>query len=129
MLANATGDARQFLLGPLRIYHQMPVLVGQGDEITFRVNDALLHPRRRLLQQAAQKVRLAGTGVALDQQSRGKQFLQIDLRGRAARALSKIDADSHPETSVCCAMTGIALTTTPWASREAQFTGEALATP
>ncbi|WP_267905067.1 hypothetical protein [Aquamicrobium zhengzhouense] len=26
-------------------------------------------------------------------------------------------------------MTGIALTTTPWASREAQFTGEALATP
>src|SRR5690606_36492634 len=108
MLADAACDAGQFLLGALRINDQMAVLVRKRDEVTLRVDHALLHPGCGLLQKTAQEVRLAGTGIALHQQASCKQLLKIDLDGRATRTLTEIDADSHPEISVRCAATGIA---------------------
>lgn len=79
MLANAVGNAGKFRLGALAIHHHVAELIGKRDEITLGIDDDLLHPLRRLLQKPAQKVRLAGTGIALHQQTCRKQFLNIEL--------------------------------------------------
>ena len=60
MLADAPGNAGQLGFGALRVDHDMAEFVGERDEIAFRVDDALLHPGRALLQQAAQQMRFAG---------------------------------------------------------------------
>ena len=101
MLPHAPGDSRQLRLGAGRIDGQMPVFFRQRDEIAFRIDDDLLHQRRALLQQAAQQMRLARAGIALHQQARRQQFLEVETdrgaaRGRAAAGgRSHIDGDGH----------------------------------
>ncbi|MOA24246.1 hypothetical protein D3C78_1449190 [compost metagenome] len=79
MLANAVGDAGQLRFGALAIHHHVSELIGKRDEIALGIDDDLLHPLRRLLQQPAQEMRLAGTGIALHQQTCRKQFFNIEL--------------------------------------------------
>ena len=75
--------------------HDMAIFVGQGDEVALRVDHHLLHHRRAFLQQAAQKMRLARPGIALDEQTGGKQFLDIDQHGIARAVISYADAGGH----------------------------------
>lgn len=77
MLADASGNAGQFGFGAGGIDNDMAVKIGQRDEIPFGIDDALLHPLRALFQQAAQKMRLSGTGITLHEQARGEKLLKI----------------------------------------------------
>ncbi len=79
MLANAVGDARELGFRALAIHDHMAEFIGQRNKITLGIDDDLLHPWRRLLEQPAQQMRLAGTGIALHQQTRRKQFFNIEL--------------------------------------------------
>ncbi|MND57091.1 hypothetical protein D3C80_482130 [compost metagenome] len=79
----------------------MAVFIRQGDEIAFRIDDDLLYPGRRLLQQAAQKMRLSRTGIALNKQTRRQKLLDIELGRRTAGHSSHIDADLHYAALVC----------------------------
>src|SRR5690606_8689537 len=65
------------------------------DEIAFRVDDALLHPGRRLLEEAPQQVGLAGTGIALNQETGRQQLFQIHVGSAVATAFSHIDRNLH----------------------------------
>jgi hypothetical protein len=78
--------------------------VGQRDEIAFRVDDGLLHVRRALLQEAAQKMRLARAGIALDQEPGREQLLQIDEGWRAARPRPDLDPHLHPGSVSSCSV-------------------------
>jgi hypothetical protein len=69
--------------------------VRQRDEIAFGIDDHLLHPFRRLLQQAPEKMRLARPGIALHQQPGRQQFLDIELRRLPAGQISHVDPDLH----------------------------------
>ena len=95
VLADAAGNAGQLGFGAGAVDHQMAELVGERDEVALRVDDALLNPRRALLEQAAQEVRLAGPGIALHQQAGRQQFLEIEQRRGAGRGLSHLDGDGH----------------------------------
>ena len=44
MLSHSSGDAMQVAFGPGGIDDDMAVFIGKGDEIPFRIDDALLHP-------------------------------------------------------------------------------------
>jgi transposase len=66
----------------LGIDHDMAEAVGQRDEVAFGIDDGLLHPGRALFQQPAQQMRFAGAGIALHQQARRQQLLEIEpIRG------------------------------------------------
>ena len=71
----------------------MAEALGQRDEIALRIDDRLLHPGRALLEQAAQQMRLAGAGIALHQQARRQQFLEIERRDAAVGAGPEIDGN------------------------------------
>jgi hypothetical protein len=75
--------------------HQMAEFFGQSDEIALGVDDRLLHPGNALFQQPAQKVRLAGAGIALHQQAGGEQLLQIERRWGARIRASHLDGNRH----------------------------------
>lgn len=92
MLADAVGNARKLRLGPLAVDDDMAEPVAERDEITLGIDDDLLHPLRRLLEQTAQKMRLARSGIALHQQTGRQQLLDIERR-RAAGRQSHIDAN------------------------------------
>ncbi len=73
----------------------MAELVGEGDEITFGIDDALLHPGGGLLEQAPQQVRLAGAGIALHQQTGGQQLLEVEVGRAVAGGFPHVDGDLH----------------------------------
>lgn len=92
MLTNAVGDAGKLRLGPLAVDDDVAEPVAEGDEITLGIDDDLLHPLRRLFEQAAQQMRLARSGIALHEQTGRQQLLDIERR-RAAGRQSHIDAN------------------------------------
>ncbi len=96
MLADTGGDTDKLGLGALPVYDHMAEAVGQRDEIPLGVDDDLLHPLRGLFEQAAQKMRLARSRIALHQQARRQEFLDIELGRCAALHRSHVDADLHP---------------------------------
>ncbi len=63
--------------------HDMAIPFGQCDEIALGVDHHLLHQLRALFEQAAQQVRFARSRIALHQQARGEQLLDIDTDRRA----------------------------------------------
>ena len=102
MLAHAGGDALQIALAAGGIDHHMAELVGEGDEIALRVDDGLLDEIGALLEKAAQEMRLAGAGIALDEQTRRQKLLQIEqsrLSSGGGGCRSHVDADLHQPPS------------------------------
>ena len=95
MLADTGGDPGQFGLCAGGVDHLMTEFVRQRDEIAFRIDDALLHPRRTLFKQAAQQMRLAGPRIALHQQAGRQQFLEIQIC-HGALGGAHVDIDLHP---------------------------------
>lgn len=105
MLADASGNAGQFSFGARSIDDHMAIHIGQRDEIAFRIDDALLHPLRALFQQAAQKVRFAGTRITLHEQTCGEKLFKIKhgllatakrrCRGRTSNSDTHVDTDLH----------------------------------
>ena len=82
-----------------RLDRDMAVAIGQRDEIAFGIDHDLLDLARALLEQAAQQVRLSAPRIALDEQARGQQFLQIDGDRLAGGAGADVDADGHWQPS------------------------------
>src|SRR6185437_3995720 len=75
MDADALARYFQASLGVVfRVDDEVPELVCERDEIAFGIDDRLLDPRDALFQQPTKQMRFAGTGIALDQQSRRQQF-------------------------------------------------------
>jgi hypothetical protein len=62
-----------------------PYFSRQRDEIAFGIDDHLLHPLRRLLEQAPEQMRLARAGIALHQEPRRQQLLDVELGRRVRR--------------------------------------------
>ncbi len=95
MLADAAGDAGQFMLGAVGFDHHMAEFVGERHEIALGIDDALLHPWGALFEEAPQKVRLARARIALDEQAGGEEFLEIEPGGRAGICRAHVDFDGH----------------------------------
>ncbi len=95
MLADAAGNACEFALAALAINHQMSVFLRQRDEIPFGIDDHLLHPFRRLLEQPSQQMRLAGSGIALHQKPGRQQLFDVELGWLSARQASHVNSDLH----------------------------------
>ena len=95
MLPDPRGDAGEFGLRALRIDNDMAELVGQRDEVAFRIDDDLLYPRCALFQKATQEMRLSGSGIALDEQTGGQQLLQIEHGRCPAGRGSHLDINLH----------------------------------
>src|SRR3954463_12497673 len=80
----------------------MAELVGQRYEITLRVDDGLLDEVGALLEKAAQEMRLAGTGIALDEQTRRQKLFEVQqgrLSSGSGGCHSHIDASLHQPPS------------------------------
>ena len=75
--------------------HHMAELVRQRGEIAFRVDHHLLHHARALFEQAPQQVRLAAARIALDEQTGGEEFLDIEFGRLAGRIVSDGDLCCH----------------------------------
>jgi hypothetical protein len=97
VLADAAGNAGEFALAALAIDHQMPVFVRQRDEIPFGIDDHLLHPLSRLLEQTPEQMRLAGPGIALHQKPCRQQFLDVEHGRLPAGQVTHVDPDLHLE--------------------------------
>ena len=113
MLAHPGGDALEIALAAGGIDHHMAELVGEGDEITLRVDDGLLDEGGALLEEAAQEMRLAGAGIALDEQARRQKLLQIEqsrLSSGGGGCRSHVDADLHQPPSCSYGKPGPVLT-------------------
>ncbi|MDF2799324.1 MAG: hypothetical protein K0R85_2068 [Devosia sp.] len=98
VLANAAGNAGELGLGASGINHDMAELVGKRDEIALGIDDALLHPGGALLEQATQQVGFARAGIALDEEARGEEFLEIEQGtslGNAGASGAHVDLNLH----------------------------------
>ncbi len=94
--AHSRGDGGEVTLAFGGVQGQMAIMLSQRDEIAFRVDDDLLNKPGALLQQTAQQMRFARTGISLHQQPRREQFLEVD-QGRGARAgHANVDRRPHP---------------------------------
>jgi 2-phospho-L-lactate transferase/gluconeogenesis factor (CofD/UPF0052 family) len=91
--ADAVGDAGKLRFGAFAIDDDMTILVGERDEITLGIDDDLLHPLRRLFQQATEQMGLAGTRIALHQQAGRQKLLDIELGRLSPLHRSHIDSD------------------------------------
>ena len=89
------GDLQAAFGMVLGIDQQMAEPLGQRDEVAFGIDDGLLHPGRALFEQPAQQMRFSGAGIALHQQARRQQFLEVERRRRARRRMPHLDCDSH----------------------------------
>ena len=89
------GHLQRALGVVLGLDHEMAEALGQGDEIAFGIDDGLLHPGRALFQQPAQQVRLAGAGIALDEEAGRQQFLEVQGGRRSRRRLPHLDRNGH----------------------------------
>ena len=87
------GDVALVMVGGLD--REMAVALGQRDEIAFGIDHDLLHLPGALLEQAAQQMRLARPRIALDEQPRRKQFLQVDRDAIAAGPDPHVHAHRH----------------------------------
>ena len=96
MLAHAPGK-RLYLAHRMRcaVDHDMVERIRQAGKVALRVDHDLLDEPGGLFEQAAQKVRLAGTRVALDEQSRREQFLDIDANALPGRIRANFDLRCH----------------------------------
>ena len=95
MLTDAAGDAGEFGLSAGGVDDQMPEFAGEADEIALGIDDDLLHVRGALLEQPAQQMRLARPRIALHQEAGRQQFLEIEVRSRAAGGRSHVDGNIH----------------------------------
>src|SRR5918995_3708757 len=80
----------------------MAELVGQRDEIALGVDDGLLDEVGALFEKAAQEMRLAGAGIALDEQTRRQELFEIEqgrLSSGGGGCLSHVDASLHQPPS------------------------------
>ncbi len=108
MHTNALACCLQASLGVLfRVNYEMPELVCQCDEIALRVDDRLLDPGNALFQKPAQQMGFAGTGITLNEQSRGEQFLKVQRRRNARRCMSDLDSSGHLPTQTFLQKSGI----------------------
>jgi hypothetical protein len=71
------------------------VFLRQRDEIAFGIDDHLLHPLRRLLEQAPEQMRLARAGIALHQETGRQQLFDVELGRLPARQASHVNSDLH----------------------------------
>ena len=96
VLAHTCRDSlkRSFGMGG-GVDHHMAELLGQRHEIALGIEDRLLHPGSALLDQPAQQVRLAGTGISLHQQAGRQQLFQIERRRSTVLRRPHVDADFH----------------------------------
>jgi hypothetical protein len=96
MLPRAGGEADQLGRGIVGgIDDDMPEGVGQGCEVALGIDDHLLHLARAAFEQAAQQVRLARARIALDEQPRRQQLLQVHRHARAGAVHPHVDLDCH----------------------------------
>ncbi len=102
--AGALPRQLQRLLGlRLGVDHEVAEALAERHEIALRVDHALLHPGRALLQQAAQQMGFAGPGIALDEEARRQQFLEVEGGRRAAsiqagRRVAQLDCNGHADS-------------------------------
>ena len=71
--------------------------VGKAAEITLGVDHHLLDEPRALLEQAAQQVRFSRAGIALDEQARAEQFLDVDRNRLPFGIPAYFDLRTHGE--------------------------------
>jgi hypothetical protein len=95
MLPDPERDALELGLAALRIDHDMAELVGERDEIALGIDHRLLYERRALFEKAAQQMRFARTGIALDKQTRRQQFGEIEQGWLAAPGGPHVDGRRH----------------------------------
>jgi hypothetical protein len=86
MLPDAERDALQLTGAAFCIDDSVAEALGEGDEIALGIDDRLLNHAGALLEQSAQKMRFAGTGIALHEKARGQQLLEVE-HGRLARRI------------------------------------------
>src|SRR5262249_4993694 len=77
----------------LRVDDKVIELFGKRDEIAFGIDDCLLYPGDALLEKPPQQMGFSGAGIALHQEARRKQFLEVQ-RGRVTRCGAS-DLDSN----------------------------------
>ena len=56
VLTDTSGDADELRFRPVSVHHHVPILIGKRDEITFGIDDDLLHPWCRLFKKTPQKM-------------------------------------------------------------------------
>ena len=92
------GDLKAALGMVLGIDHEMTETVGKRHEVAFRVEDGLLHPGGTLFQQPAQQMGFARARIALYQEARRQQFLEVQCSRGACRRVSHLDRNGHVPT-------------------------------
>ena len=96
MLADARGQRLDLARSVgAAIDHDVAEFVRQAGEIAFGVDHHLLHQTSALFEQAAQEVRFARAGIALDEQARGEEFLHVHGDGLPARLPADFDLRPH----------------------------------
>ncbi|KFC69784.1 hypothetical protein FF80_01288 [Devosia sp. LC5] len=65
VLADAAGNAGKLGFGAGGVDYDVAEFIGEGDEIAFGIDDALLYPGGALFEQAAQQMGFAGAGISL----------------------------------------------------------------
>jgi hypothetical protein len=95
VLTHARRNALEIGLRPCGIHDHMAVAVGERDEVPFRVDHRLLDERRALLEQPAQEMRLAGAGIALNEESGGEEFFEVEQGRFATLRHPHVDAGLH----------------------------------
>src|SRR5262249_4594410 len=73
-------------------------LLGQRNEVAFRIDDRLLNPRGALLEKSTQQVRFPGARIALHQKARRQEFLEVQRRNVTRRGASNLDSNGHLPT-------------------------------
>jgi hypothetical protein len=100
MLADARGKLGDFGAAIGRsLYDDMAERLGQGNEVAFRIDDDLLHERGAFLEKTAQQVRFSRTAIALDEQARRQQFLDVDPHRGAIDSVSDDEGVGHEDCS------------------------------
>ena len=99
MLAHAERDSLEFRHAPIAVDHHVAEASGQTDEIPLRIDHDLLDLRSTLLEQAAKQMRLARSGVALDQKASRQELFEVEHGGSRDRARrsgrAHVDFDLH----------------------------------
>ncbi len=81
MLAHAKRDGLEFRHAAVAVDHHMAEALGQADEVPLRIDHDLLDLGCTLFEQAAKQVRLARSGVALDQKAGRQELFEVEHGG------------------------------------------------
>jgi hypothetical protein len=101
MDADSFGGDLQATLGVfLGVDDQVTEPFSQGHEVTFGIDDGLLHPGDALFEQSTQQVGFARAGIALHQQARREKFLEVQSRGVTRCGASYLDSNGHFPTQI-----------------------------